>query len=992
MKREISSVVAAIVLLLPLSFAAKHNDSPANISMEDFTQVEHSAGVDTAWVRHYASHHYGGEDDAFAIAVDGAGNVYVTGHSAESDTITSFITLKYDASGGMQWLARSNRSGSAAALALDDSGNIYVAGRTWNTVTNSDYTTIKYDSSGKEQWIAYYNSPGNGWDDATALAVDDSGNVYVTGHSYGAGDDDYATVKYDASGVLRWVVRYDGPYGLNDFATALAADDSGNVFVTGWSWAFGYFSDYTTIKYSASGVERWIARYRVEGWNDDETATLAVDDSGNVYVGGYSYSSESANDYIVIKYNAAGLQQWVNSYNGPENGSDYARALAVDDAGNVFVTGASSGSGTGQDFVTVKYSPSGIEQWVARYNGPGNAGDIPTAMAVDGLSNVYVTGYSVGAGSSEDFATVKYDAFGVEQWGSRYNGPGNVEDGAAAIAVDASGKVYVTGHSSQYRSGFDVPSSGLDIATIKIDASGIEQWATTYNGDWPAPDWCHAIALVLDGSGNIYVTGYSAINLVTADIVTIKYDALGSEQWVASYKGAGNGWDQPAAIAVDFFGNVFVAGMSDGAFATIKYDPAGVQQWVALTAGPGDGVAWFQATAFAIDAAGSVHVTGYGDGLGIDEDYITFKYDTLGNRQWLARYNGPGNAEDRPIALTVDEEGNAYVTGYSTGAGTKRDFATIKYNAAGVEQWVARYDGPAHLADEATAIALDDSGNAYVTGWGWGGRTHYDFTTIKYNPSGQEQWVARFGMVAAKATALAVDGLGNVFVIGNSVIAGSGSGDDYTTVKYNANGAEQWVARYDGPAHRNDQAVAIAVDNTGSVYVTGITHGTNTNGDYTTVKYDPLGVEQWVVRYDGPENTSDQVVALAVDSSTNVYVTGTSTGIHGSVFTTIKYTETATPVTLSEPGILPAEFALQQNYPNPFNPTTTIEFALPKMSLVTLKIYDLLGNEVSTLVAEKLPAGKHRRVWEAKGLASGVYLYRIEAGEFIQTKKLILLR
>jgi hypothetical protein len=91
-------------------------------------------------------------------------------------------------------------------------------------------------------------------------------------------------------------------------------------------------------------------------------------------------------------------------------------------------------------------------------------------------------------------------------------------------------------------------------------------------------------------------------------------------------------------------------------------------------------------------------------------------------------------------------------------------------------------------------------------------------------------------------------------------------------------------------------------------------------------------------------------------------------------------------------GERPTSFGVAQNYPNPFNPTTTIEFTLPKASFVTLKVYDLLGNEVATLVAEKLPAGKHQRVWEVKGLASGVYLYRIEAGEFEETKKLILLR
>jgi hypothetical protein len=96
----------------------------------------------------------------------------------------------------------------------------------------------------------------------------------------------------------------------------------------------------------------------------------------------------------------------------------------------------------------------------------------------------------------------------------------------------------------------------------------------------------------------------------------------------------------------------------------------------------------------------------------------------------------------------------------------------------------------------------------------------------------------------------------------------------------------------------------------------------------------------------------------------------------------------------------PAHFALAQNYPNPFsqnprfagNSSTTIAFALPQASFVSLKIYNLLGEEVATLVAEGLPAGRHRRVWEAKGLAGGVYVYRIEAGAFAQTRKLVLLR
>ncbi|MQY71165.1 hypothetical protein GH141_04445, partial [bacterium] len=217
-----------------------------------------------------------------------------------------------------------------------------------------------------KEWVARYNGPANGHDAGSAIAVDASGNVYVTGHSVGSGTSlDYVTVKYNSSGVQQWARRYNGPVDEYDRASAIAVDDEGNVYVTGWSPGSGTWNDYTTIKYDSSGVQQWVARYNGPGNSGDNAYSIALDDAGNVYVTGTSakYRTTPYNyDYVTVKYNSSGIQQWARRYNGPGDGDDRANSLAVDDEGNVYVTGYSKGSGTDNDCATIKYNSSGVQQ------------------------------------------------------------------------------------------------------------------------------------------------------------------------------------------------------------------------------------------------------------------------------------------------------------------------------------------------------------------------------------------------------------------------------------------------------------------------------------------------------------------------------------------------------------------------------------------------------------------------------------------------------
>jgi uncharacterized delta-60 repeat protein len=396
------------------------------------------------------------------VAVDPRGNIFVTG-TAESDTgLPEFLTIKYGPDGRKLWDRRYHnpevvRPTYAMGLAVDGQGNVHVTGYSTNSNPHwreSNFITIKYDGDGQLLWECFYD--GSGLNEATAIALDGQGNVYVTGVSYG-----YATIKYSSDGNELWVRRYNGPGNGNDEPYALAVDGQGNVCVTGRSWGSGTEDDYATVKYSPEGEELWVRRYNGPANLSDVAVALAVDLQGNVMVTGFSRGLETAYDYATIKYSPEGRRLWVRRYHKPVSGSwNEARALLVDPQGNVYVTGLSFGTGTEEDFTTIKYSPEGKRLWVRRYNGPGNGSDYPHAMALDHQGNVYVTGGSVGVNLHLGYATIKYNPDGKRLWVRRYANPGTGGGSARNIAVDGQGNVYVTGHLSG-------SETGPDFLTIK---------------------------------------------------------------------------------------------------------------------------------------------------------------------------------------------------------------------------------------------------------------------------------------------------------------------------------------------------------------------------------------------------------------------------------------------------------------------------------------------------------------------------------------------
>jgi hypothetical protein len=348
-------------------------------------------------------------------------------------------------------------------------------------------------------------------------------------------------------------------------------------------------------------------------------------------------------------------------------------------------------------------------------------------------------------------------------------------------------------------------------------------------------------------------------------------------------------------IALDDSNNLYAAGGGVGAqpwtdnWKIIKYEPNGSVVWTATYDGPADGSDRDRLSNATLDTFGNFYVTGYSIGIGTSGDYTTIKYAPDSNEPlWIARYNGLANDEDYVKDIAVDSLGNVYVTGESEVDGAERDCVTVKYDANGNEVWVAIYGGSSY--DEGTAIALDSNDNIYVTGFTAGEWTDNDYLTIKYAPDSNEAiWVARYdgppGNRTDEAIAIAIDENNNIYVTGPSIDVGKGY--DYVTVKYTPDSNQPvWVARYNGPGNDFDIPYAMTLDRNGNICVTGRSTGSGADYDWATVKYDPNGDEIWVARYNSGENSYDRAAAVVSDALNNIYVTG-ETGTGAGL--TIKY-------------------------------------------------------------------------------------------------------
>jgi uncharacterized delta-60 repeat protein len=907
---------------------------------------ELSPGIDTAWVRHHASGLAPLDDYVRDFVVDGDGNIYITGSTA---------TVKYDAHGNLRWSVqcKDDRYGSfyPYEIAVDGSEGVFVGGARlpWET---SGLIVVKYGPEGDLKWSITIDSASisdDGYVPSLLIVPDGNRNVLLaTSHFDPAGKGTWSAAlrKYDATGALKWTALIDSYCAID-----MKCDALGNVFLVssrgntseGWDWLL--------TKYASDGQEKWSTRDSLGVY----AVALARDGNGNTYVTGsstYEWWLYRPGISLTAKYDTAGSRQWVNSYDSLDCAGSPMRIprwLGVDPSGRLLVAGSMD-----QGMVIVKHDSSGGIEWFVRRDSVQWQGS--SSDSDGGVVALYYP-------HSASYGISKCDVWGNELWTRELSG---FSSPCQALCVDASGNIVLVGN----------PGTSCDYAVLKLDRNGIERWRKTYGEVGLSRD--RAIAVAADKWGNCYVGGSSVVGQTFADFVILRYDQGGTERWVSRFSDPGPLFEEISDIVTDGEGSVYSVGGSGEQLRTFKHTSEGKlvweQRWSAMDY-------WRDGDALiARDQVGRLYVAGTGYSAE-NYDIVLVSYTADGQERWV---RGLDSAWHEGMAL--DPQGNVVVVGTFRDSTERRQFKVTMFDSAGNRKWLAVFHPSVFQYERLVGVAVDRQGNTIIAG-----SSGQRCVVVKFDPAGMLTWVTHSPMDVVP-DAVGVDARDNIIVTGCTSYPRP---SDLVAMRWDPDGQLVWVRTF-GDAEHQEEGSMVAFDSAGSVYLVGSSE--LWSEPYTlaviTLKYDSDGQCVWHARYQGPGAGSARARDLEITRAGEIFLTGISEcpwpDVESSMFT-IKYKEVVTSQDTRWTDRL-HECVLHQNFPNPFNPSTTICYTIPARLPVTLMVFNTLGQQVATVVQGEQEAGFHEALFDASRLASGVYIYRLQAGDFVDSKKFVLVR
>jgi hypothetical protein len=486
--------------------------------------------------------------------------------------------------------------------------------------------------------------------------------------------------------------------------------------------------------------------------------------------------------------------------------------------------------------------------------------------------------------------------------------------------------------------------------------------------------------------------------LFTAIILTY-HSALLSQvpdtMWTKTYGGTdydvGNSVQQTSDGGYIITGKAlsFSAGNYD--VGLLKTDSYGNLQWLKLFGGTNEDCG----NSVLQTSDGGYIVVGYTFSFDIGAgDLWLIKTDSNGNLTWSKTFGGTSG----DIGVSIQQiSGGGYIIAGSTasfGAGLG-DVWLIKTDSSGNEIWSKTFGGTDW--DIAASVTVTSDGGYVVTGNQSSisvGNT--DVGLLKADSNGNLLWFRNFGGTQNDGGNCVKETTDGGFIITGYTASFTAGGNDVWLIKTDSDGVQQWSKSFGGT--QNDAGYSVVQSQDGGYVVAGVTNSFGAGGaDIGLLKTDSLGNLIWITSIGGPNADVAKDIKLTSDGG---YIITGATNSFGAGLDDVWLVKLEPDITSVEENVIVKDYILKQNYPNPFNPTTTIKWQQPETGFVTLKIYDVLGKEVITLVNEELISGMHETVFDASRLSSGIYLYQLKAEDpstssghgFIQTKKMILLK
>jgi hypothetical protein len=534
------------------------------------------------------------------------------------------------------------------------------------------------------------------------------------------------------------------------------------------------------------------------------------------------------------------------------------------------------------------------------------------------------------------------------------------------------------------------------------------KWLAEYNGG-PILQSYYPEDMILDEQGNVYLTGHTTVvEPWEYDMIAMKYSSNGQLLWVRNYNQSPHSSDNGMFLKLDYQGNLVVAGVSKRTneskdFTLIKYDTSGTETWISAYSNPPTNET--ELNGMGLDHDGNIYLCGSipDSGVTVGFDIVLLKYNSSGQLLWQTRYNGPDSEFTMAAAMFVDSVGNMIVAGHESNIPYENyNSLLMKYDTNGNQIWKTVYYEPELCCNRPTCIARDNDGNIVATGIVANISESTDYLTIKYDPQGNISWTRRFepidygvpfrSQIFTEPEAICIDSEKNICIAGTAI---GYDKEELLTIKYAPDGGLLWNAYFTGTPSYLNYPSDITSDNWNNIYVVGST-GHNMYGytcNYITIKYDAQGNEQWNMHYGQNYIGTDHGLEIELNSEADVIVSGVSDDISSIAddIVTISYAQDQSGTDYSDHN-LPGPIELMPAYPNPFNSQTIISYSLPTGSQVSLDIFDILGNNVATIVNEEQTEGFHKIAWNADGLPSGIYFYKLKTDSHSESRKVVLIR